>query len=150
MTPLQIVLLVLGILAVNAVLWVFIWRWIVRTNARHIGELQIELGKADERVLLGPEPGLYRGATSNTGLPRTKGNSVVALTERRLVVRKLVGISVEIPTADIVGVRTDKWFEGAWTGGRMHVIVKLRTGGEIGLFVRDTDAWVAALQKLAS
>jgi len=149
MTPLQIVLLVLGILGFNAVLWLIVLRWLKQATARQLAALHKELTSTGERVLLGPEPAIYRGASAGSGYPRTKGNGVVALTERRLIVHKLVGVSLELPTADLRGVRTDKWFQGAWTGGRLHVIVKTKTDAELGLFVKDTDAWVSALQKLA-
>jgi hypothetical protein len=33
-------------------------------------------------------------------------------------------------------------------GGRLHLIVKTKAGVEVGLFVQDTGAWVAALQRL--
>lgn len=150
MTASQIVLLVLGILAFQIAIWVVVLRWLRRVTTRQQTELKAELAATGERVLLGPEPAIYRGASSGLGLPRARGNGVAALTDRRLIIRKLVGAAAEIPIADVVGVRTDKWFQGGWTGGRMHVIVKLRAGGEVGLFVADSDAWVAALQKLAS
>ena len=148
MTPLQIVLLVLGILVFQLLLWVPLIWWFRRLSARRLGELRAALAATGERVLLGPEPAVYRGASAGSGHPRTRGNSVVALTERRLVVHRLIGAPVEVPALDIAGVRTDKWFEGAWTGGRLHLIVKTKAGAEVGLFVQDTGAWVAALQRL--
>ena len=150
MTPLQISLLVLGILGVQLVPIILILRWVRRASARQIGELRAELATTGERVLLGPESALYRGASSGSGYPRSRGNGAVVLTERRLVVRRLAGAAVEVPAGEIAGVRTDRWFQGGWTGGRPHVIVKTRAGAELGLFVADVDAWVAALQRLAS
>mgnify|MGYP001194458294 CR=1 FL=1 len=149
MTPLQIVLIVLGILGCQLALWVVALRWVKRASARRLGELQAELAGSGEQVLLGPESAIYRGASRGSGYPRARGNGVVALTERRLIVRRLAGAAVEVPTADISGVRTDKWFQGGWTGGRLHVIVKTKAGAELGLFVRNSDAWVAALRGLA-
>jgi hypothetical protein len=149
MGPLQIVLLVLGILAFQLVMFIVALRWLRRANAQRLGALRSELAATGERALLGPEPGVYRGASSGSGYPRTRGNGVVALTERRLIVRKLVGAPVEVPVAEIAGVRTDKWFQGGWAGGQAHVIVKTRAGAELGLFVQDTDAWARALQGLA-
>lgn len=149
MTALQIVLLVAGIVGFQVVLWIVLLRWLGRATARKIGEVQARLTAAGERALLGPEACVYRGASSGSGFPRTKGNGVAALTEKRLVVRRLVGAPVEVVTAEIAGVRTDKWFERAYAGGKLHVIVKTKTGGELGLFVADTEAWVTALEKLA-
>lgn len=150
MTPLQIVLLVLGILGVQLALWVVVLRWIGRASVRQSEALRSELAATGERVLLGPEPAIYRGASPGSGHPRARGNGVAALTVGRLLVRRLVGAPVEVATADICGVRTDKWFQGGWTGGRLHVIVQTRAGAELGLFVADTDAWVAALRGLAA
>lgn len=149
MTPLQIILLVLGVLGVQLALSVVAVGWVRRASTRRQAELQAELAGNGERVLLGPEAAIYRGASRGSGYPRARGNGVVALTERRLIVRRLVGAALEVPTADISGVRTDKWFQGGWTGGRLHVIVKTRAGAELGLFVQNSDAWVAALRAIA-
>lgn len=149
MTPLQVTLLLLGILGFQLVVWILILRWLRRASAQRLGELRAELATTGERVLLGPEPGSYRGASSGSGYPRARGNGAVVLTERRLLVRRLAGAPVEVPAAELAGVRTDRWFQGAWAGGHMHVIVKTRAGAELGLFVGDVDAWVAALQMLA-
>ncbi len=148
MTPLQIVLLVLGILGLALAIGLPLLGWLRRVTARRLGELRGELVSTGERVLLGPEAAVYRGASAGSGHPRARGNGVIALTERRLIIRRLFGAPIEVPTADITGVRTNKWFDGAWTGGRLHVIVKTRADAEVGLFVQDTEAWVAALQKL--
>lgn len=149
MTPLQIVLLVLGILGLQLAIWLPLLWWLKRVTARRLDELRGELAATGERVLLGPEAAIYRGASHGSGHPRARGNGVVALTERRLVVRRLFGAAIEVPAGDITGVRTSQRFNGAWTGGRLHVIVKTRADAELGLFVKDTEAWVAALQQLA-
>jgi len=146
MTPLQIVLLVLGILALQLALWVPLRLWFKGARARRLSALQAELSATGERVLLGPETALYRGASSGSGYPRSRGNSVVALTDRRLIVRPLVGASIEVPAVEIAGGRAHTRFAGAWVGGRPQVIVRTRTNAEIGLLVENSDAWVTALQ----
>lgn len=149
MSTTQIVLLVLGILAVHLAILIPLLVWVKRATYRQAGELAAELARSGERVLIAPTPSVYRGATRDTGLPRAKGNGVAALTDSRLIIRKLVGAGVEVRTADIGEVREDKWFLRAYAGGQQHVIIKLHTGGELGLFVRDNAAWTTALRKLA-
>jgi hypothetical protein len=146
-------LVLLGALALFAALLaavlVLLVRWARRATARTVDELAADLAAAGERVLVAPAPAVYRGATGDGGLPRAKGNGAAALGERRLVIRRLVGAGIVVKTADIVGVREDKWFARAYAG-QQHVIVKLRDGGELGLFVRDHPAWMSALRRLTS
>lgn len=56
MTPLQIVLLVLGILGLQLAIWLPLLWWLKRVTARRLDELRGELAATGERVLLGPEP----------------------------------------------------------------------------------------------
>ncbi|MBL9105408.1 MAG: hypothetical protein JNL82_31010 [Myxococcales bacterium] len=133
--------------AILAAILVPLVRWARRATALKVAEIAGELAAAGERVLVAPAPAVYRGATGDGGLPRARGNGAAALGERRLVVRRLVGAGIEVKTADIVGVREDKWFARAYAG-QQHVIVQLRDGGELGLFVRDHPAWMSALRRL--
>lgn len=144
-TPLFVVLLVLGILALQVAIWIPLLMVLRRKTQRLQADLQAEFAASGERVRLGPTPALYRGATARSGY---KGNGVAALTDRRLVIRKLVGAGIEIPAADIVGVREDKWFLRAYTGSKQHVIVKTKGDAEVGLIVGDHAAWMTALRDL--
>lgn len=146
-SPLAIAALVLGILAVHAVLLVLALRWAKRATLRVYDAVHAELAASGEPVVLTPSPGVYRG--SSGGLPKARGNCIVALTERRLIVRRLVGEAIELPTADITGAREEKWFLGGRTGDT-HVVVETRGRGELGLFVRDRAKWLAALRRVAS
>lgn len=145
MTSLSITLLVLGILAVQVLIWIPILAWLRRMNTRALAALGAELDATGERRVLGPVAINYRGSTEH---PAIKGNAVAALTDRRLVIRKLVGADLEIPVDDIVGVRDDKWFVRAYAAGRPIVIVKNKDGNEVGLLVADHDAWMTALRAL--
>jgi hypothetical protein len=146
-SPSFIVLLVLGILALQVMIWVPLLMVLKRKTQRMLADLQAELAASGEQVRLAPQPSLYRGATAKSGYPFAKGNGVAALTDRRLVIRKLVGAGVEIPTSDIIGVREDKWFQRAYVG-KLHVIVKTKGDAEVGLIVGDHAAWMTALQTL--
>lgn len=138
-------MLVLGILAVQVLIWIPILAWLRRMNTRALAALGAELDATGERRVLGPVAINYRGSTEH---PAIKGNAVAALTDRRLVIRKLVGAGLEIPVDDIVGVRDDKWFVRAYAAGRPIVIVKNKDGNEVGLLVADHDAWMTALRAL--
>jgi hypothetical protein len=140
LSPLGVVLLVLGILAFNAAIFAVVMVWVRKRMA---------LRRAEVREKLGPHPVIdvenatYRGATARFG--KVKGLGVIGLTERKLVFARAVGKLLEIDRAEIVGVRLDKWFLRSWTGGIQHTILKLRDGTEVGFFVRDPARWTAAL-----
>jgi hypothetical protein len=137
--------LVVGILAINALLWVFLLRWVKRLTVQGQQDLGDRLARSGEPVVIPPCPGVYRGGTGRFG--KVKGNAVVALTEQRLVFRKLLGDAGEIPLGEVVAVRADKWFRRAWSGGRLHLILRLRDGTEVGFFVPDHAAWKAAVER---
>jgi hypothetical protein len=147
-SPLAIVGMVVGILVVVAGINLAVWLPIVRRLHRMPDELRRELEAAGEPIVRGPERASYRGATAMYGT--VAGIGIVALTEKRLLMRKAIGKPVEIARGDIVGVRTDKWFRRSRVGGREHVIVKTASGAEVGFFFVDEAAWVAALSPSSS
>jgi hypothetical protein len=148
MSALEVVLLVLGLLALVACLLALIVIPVVlllrRRSRRVAADLAAEL--ATEPALRGPEKGLYRGGT--TGYSKLKGNGMIALTQRRLLFRMLVGSDLDIPVEEITGLREAKVFEGAVVGGHVHLIVQTGTG-EVGFFVTDNAAWIAAITSAA-
>ncbi|AGB25407.1 hypothetical protein Mycsm_05206 [Mycobacterium sp. JS623] len=136
-----VVLLVVGILAVQALIWIPIIVWFRRRSRRVAAELATEL--QSETVVRPPEKGNYRGATA-PGYPMVKNNGLIALTKRRLVFRTLTGKAIDIPVAAITGVREAAVFNGSVVGGRKHLIVAT-AAGEIGFYVSDNAGWTAAL-----
>ncbi len=149
MSGLQIALLIGAILVSQVVIWVPIVGWLRRRSRALIVTVQEELSGAGENVLRGPEAASYRGASG--GHPKVKGNGVIALSDKRLVFRFLVGgRPIDVATAEITGIRYDKWFVGAYRGGQLHLIVELADGKELGFFVDDEDAWKTALLSLSA
>lgn len=146
MSGTSVVLLVVGILVLQILIWIPVLLWIRRKSDRLIADLDRELAAAGERVVLGPAHASYRGATAGAGLPFAKGNAIAALTDRRIIIRRLVGAGVEIPVADIAAVRDDKWFLRSYASGHMTLIIKLRNDAEVGLLVKDHPAWMTALR----
>ncbi|MCV7343104.1 hypothetical protein [Mycolicibacterium rhodesiae] len=137
----QVVLLVVGILVVLGLIAgviVLIYRGKYRAAA---GQLDSEL--AAETVIRPWEKGNYRGATA-PAYPAVKNNGRIALTRRRLVFLTLTGTTISIPLASITGLRLAKVFKGSVAGGWTHLVVRT-AGGEIGFYVSDTQAWLAAI-----
>ncbi len=135
---LAVVLVVVGAAVVLAAAG--LTAWLVsrarRARARLAGEL------AHDPAVRGPEAAIYRGCTG--GYSQVRGNGQLALTEQRLLFQKVVGGLVVVPRRTISGTSTAKVFAGGVVGGRTHLIVHTRTG-DVGFFVTDLDAWVAAL-----
>ena len=142
-TAVFVVLLVLGILAVQVLIWIPIIVWFRRRSRRVAAELATEL--QSETVVRPPEKGNYRGSTA-PGYPVVKNNGLIALTQRRLVFRTLTGKAIEIPVDAITGVREAAVFKGSVVGGRTHLIVET-AAGEIGFYVPDNAGWTAALRQ---
>lgn len=119
--------------------------WLRRRSEAATEQVRAEL--AGEGLLLGPENGSYRGATA-PGYPVVKNAGTVALTRRRLVFRTLTGKTIEVPVAEITGVREADVFKGSVVGGQTHLIVTT-AAGEIGFYVfSGIGAWVAALDSV--
>jgi hypothetical protein len=99
-----------------------------------------------ETAIRPPEKGIYRGATA-PGYPVVNNNGTIALTDRRLIFVTTTGNLIDIPAADIIGVREAKVFKAAVRGGRSHLIVQLRSG-EIAFYVSSNPDWIHAITSL--
>lgn len=107
-------------------------------------ELRTQLASSGETLVLGPVSGIYRGGSA-PGFSRVKGNAAIALTDARLIMKKVTGPLIEIPRSAITSVRQDKVFRGSVVGGQTHVIVAI-PGGEVGFFVPEPERWAEALE----
>jgi hypothetical protein len=139
------VILILKIFGINAAIWAIVIPLIKRSYARASKHLQADLSVSGENVLISPVNAYYHGRTDKFDIT---GGSAVALTDKRLVIRKLTSEVIEIPTSDIVSVRTAKWFNGKYRNGRYHVIVKTTENIEFGFQTPNYTAWVNALEHL--
>ncbi len=139
-----VVLLVLGIAAVQALIWIpIIVRW--RRKARAASAKLAAAIESETAVRL-PEKGVYRGATA-PGYPVVSNNGTVALTERRLIFVTVTGKLIEIPVAEIIGAREAKVFKSSVRGRRSHLIVQLRSG-EVAFYVLSNADWINAIASL--
>ena len=136
MSAIQIVILVGSILIALAIVLAVLIVWLRRKSSAARTRLSAEL--AIEPPIRGPEAGVYRGSTGS--YPQVAGNGQIALTQRRLIFRKAVGVGVDVPLAAINGVRTAKSFNRSVVGGRIHLVVQTRAG-EVAYFVSNTEEW---------
>ena len=149
MTSTQIVWLVIGILVLEALIWIPIVIWMRRKSAVMIQETKDSIMLSGEHILIGPESILFRkpmfGRFGVVG-----GNAMATLTEKRLIIAPLAGSKIEIPLPDIAEVKESKWFRGSARGGYTHVILKLQDGREFALLVKDPERWMEGLQQVTS
>ncbi len=147
MSPIQIVVMVVGILAAVAGVNAAIWLPLMGKMKRLPEEVRREVAAAGETIDRGPERGTYRGATAQYG--KVRGLGMLTLTNKRLMFRKVLGQPVDVPTSEIVGVREDRWFLGGATV-QMHLVVKLKSGIEVAYYVNDHQGWMARLGALGA
>ncbi|MBW0016218.1 MAG: hypothetical protein JO236_01515 [Mycobacterium sp.] len=141
-----VLLLVLGIAALQALVWIPIIVWLRRKYRAALATLTA--GLQGETVLRAPEKARYRGASA-PNYPAAGNNGVIALSRRRLVFLTVTGKSIEIPVSEIRGVREAKVFKSAVVGGKTHLVVQL-LAGEVAFFVVDNAAWMTAINSLAA
>jgi hypothetical protein len=136
-----VVLLVLGISAVQALIWIPIIVW-WRRRAR-AAKARLAAAIEGEATIRPPEKGVYRGATAS-GYPAVHNNGTIALTDRRLIFITTTGKVIDIPRAQITGMREAKVFKSSVQGGRSHLIVQTPTG-EIAFYVSSNGDWIDAI-----
>jgi len=139
-------LLVLAIAGVQVLIWVPIIVW-WRRRAR-AAAAQLAAAIESETVICLPEKGIYRGSTA-PGFPAVNNNGAIALTDRRLIFVTVTGKLIDIPRADIIGVREAKVFKTSVRGGRSHLIVQI-SSGEIAFYVPSNSDWIDAIKTLTS
>ena len=139
-----IALLVLGIAAIQALIWIPIIVW-WRRRAR-AAKATLASAIASETPIRPPEKGIYRGATA-PGYPAVNNNGTIALTTQRLIFITLTGKLIDIPVTEIVGIREAKVFKTSVRGGRSHLIVQLPSG-EVAFYVSSNADWIAAISAL--
>jgi hypothetical protein len=139
-----IALLILGIAAVQALIWIPIIVWWRRRSRAAKERLAVAI--ESETQIRPPEKGLYRGATV-PGYPVVNNNGTIALTARRLVFITLTGNMIDIPVTEIIGVREAKVFKTSVRGGRSHLILELPSG-EVAFYVASNADWIASITAL--
>jgi hypothetical protein len=139
-----VLLLVLGIAAVQALIWIPIIVW-WRRRAR-AAKVRLAAAIEAEATIRPPEKGVYRGATAS-GYPAVNNNGTIALTDRRLIFITVTGKIIDIPRAEITGAREAKVFKSSVRGGRSHLIIQI-PAGEIAFYVSSNADWINAITSL--
>jgi len=143
MNATDVVVLVGAILVFQAVLWTVLLVWLRRRMRRSAAEMQARLDAAGEPIVLGPVRGSYSGGAFGM----VKGVASIALTDRRLVFQKMVGSGGEVPLDEVIAVSENKWYRGSYTGGRLHLILELTGGRQVGFQLPDHATWMRALSE---
>jgi hypothetical protein len=81
------------------------------------------------------------------GYPAVSNNGTIALTDRRLIFVTLTGKIIDIPRAEITGVREVRVFKTSVRGSRSHLIVQIPTG-EIAFYVSSNADWINTITSL--
>ncbi|HEY1548216.1 MAG TPA: hypothetical protein VGG28_10365, partial [Kofleriaceae bacterium] len=105
MSPLSIVVMVVGIVVVVAAINLAIWLPIMRRMNALPQALTDELVAAGDTIVRAPERARYCGNTSER--VNVLGIGMLALGTRTLVFKKATGGRVDLPLDQIVGVRED-------------------------------------------
>ncbi len=146
--------------ATQALIWIplIIWLRLGYRAARNRLSSQI----AAETVLRPPEKARYEGATApnyprlrtdrRTGVADARNNGMIALSRRRLVFFTVTRKSIEIPVSEIGGVHegTVLLRTPARGGTTHHLVIELRSGGQVGFYVADNAAWCHAIKDASS
>lgn len=135
---------VIVILAINIIVWIFVFWWIKRKTIM----LQDIMRRSQESIIIGPEPGVFKGSSNRFGMLRSNG--VIMLTEKMLIFKKLLGSEICIPVSDIIKVSKSAHFLGSSSSKNEYMILKLNDGTLIGLIVKDIGHWMRELSTGAS
>src|ERR1700761_4863726 len=86
--------IVLGVVAVNVVIWIPVILWFRRRPREARARLAAAID--GETVICPPEKGNYRGSTA-PGYPMVNNNAVIALTDRKLICITVTGKEIQVP-----------------------------------------------------
>lgn len=149
MSLLEIAALVAGLLLLMSLVAVATMAWIRRRSRALQHQLLAECRDREEKIIIGPQPGLYRGADQTFG--RTKGNGVLCLTEQRLLFARLTGPRIVIPREALDSARLEPIFLRQTVVGKgvdQHLVIHTRDGNRIGFLIRRPERWVEAVKRV--
>jgi len=136
--------LVVGAVVIVGAALVVVLRSVRRRLSADAASMAAEVVGRGERLVRDPEPAVYGGGSG--AFTRVKGNGTLVLTDRAVEFGKVTGPTVRVAREDIASVARQRWFRGAATGGRTHLVIRLKDGDEVGFFVQDVTAWAELLQ----
>jgi hypothetical protein len=144
MPSILIYLVIAGVVAVVVCIWAVLLLIVRRKSSKLATEFRESARQAVENLIIDPQSCVYRGADREFG--NVKGNGVIALTNKRIMFRKLTGQQIEIDRSQITKVsieNTFKW-ETAFATGASHLVVETNDGNRIGFLVKNAENCGAA------
>lgn len=144
----QIILLIVGILVINALIWFAIIYWMKRRIEAIKSRMREEYSSENGKLIIEPKSAIYRGAEMWFG--NIKGNGVVCLTEKGLIFNKITGQKIEIKRAEIKEAIVEESFKGkpSFATGGKHLIIKTTDGNRVGFLLQDAEAWSEKIRAL--
>lgn len=144
MNDTQVLWLIAAIVVLDILVTGAAFVWALRRSAALKQEVE-QSTSAHERFLVSPQNAGYSGGPRRFGWAR--GSVVLALTDRRVIFRSLLGGPVEIELADIASVSEAAWYRGMYKAGRRHIVLQLKEGAKVAFMVRDARPWLEAFDK---
>lgn len=149
MTTMQTVMLAIGLLLLSLMVALLTFVW-VRQRSRRLQRRMLENCRAaDERIVLGPQAALYRGA--DRGVSNNKGNGVMCLTEKRLIFERLTGPRIVVDRTELKDASLARGFKGETalgTGNQQHLLVHTKDGKRIGFLINQPQRWHDAIKRV--
>lgn len=142
-------LLALGILGVQALIWIPIVVWLERRGRWATAATRERVEHSGEPMLIEAQTVEYcHLGLQKIGIQRTRAS--VAITRQRVIVTPHFGSGDDIPLKEIAEVKGNKWFRSFYRNGQTFVILKLRDGREVGFLTRDAQRWIRTLRERAA
>lgn len=136
------ILIIIGILALLICTW-WVSLYVIRQRLCKLAmELRECARRAGEDLIIEPQSCVYRGANREFG--NIKGNGVIALTEKRIMFKKLTGEQINMDRSRITKVSIENTFKGETnlaTKGS-HLIIETKDGNRIGFLIKNDKNWV--------
>lgn len=138
--------LVIAVVVVAAIcIWAIILFWIRRKTQDIAHAFKARSREMGETLIIDPQSCVYRGSDREYG--NIKGNGVIALTNKRILFKKLIGQEIVIELSHISGTSIENTFKGetAFATGAQHLVVVTTDDNRIGFLVRNAEKWIERL-----
>jgi hypothetical protein len=147
MTPVQIVLLVVGILVLVGGVQAAIWIPIVRRLNALPGKLEQEIAGTGERFVTPWERSSFHGSTGGA-YGNIGGIGILAVTNRRVVFRKAAGSPIDIPVDAVAAVELLTSWRGRRRAGWRFVAFRTKEGAQVVFSSRgaDVERWARGVR----
>lgn len=142
----SVYLVIAGVVAAVICIWAVSLLWLRQKTQKLAHEFQERAREMGEKVIIDPQSCVYRGADSEYG--NVKGNGVIALTNKRIMFKKLTGQQIEIQRSHISSASIENNYKGetAFATGARHLVVETSNGNRIGFLVKNAERWIEKLR----